>query len=229
MNWFQLDPPSIAGRVKSSAVPPSVPSFAESVLRGMLGFTLVSLAGFSPWVLAGKWFYHNPGELTMYATCAVLFIGLSGLLLHSLIIGPGSLNRFYVFFCLAFSAYSIAWIAGWMLIRGHAGGLVGLLAGTAAMGAIFASAFEARESALKIIAVLFVLNALGYFIGGVIEGYLAQLTEFGPFSGAQLTIFMKYVWAVCYGSGLGAGLGYAFYASQEKARAMISGERITSS
>jgi hypothetical protein len=33
---------------------------------------------------------------------------------------PGSLTRFYKLFSLAFSAYSVLWIAGWMTHRGHA-------------------------------------------------------------------------------------------------------------
>lgn len=221
MNWFQLDPQSIAAHAKACGEPEDMPTLAESILRGTIGFTIVSVAGFTPWVLAGKWFYRNPGEVAMYSSCALVFMSLSGLLLHRLIIGPGSLQRFYIFFCIAFAAYSAAWIAGWMALKGHWGSLVGLLAGTVAMGLVFAAAFEAWGAALKIIAALFVLNALGYFVGGWIEGYLAQQSEFGFLSGAPLTIFMKYAWAICYGVGLGAGLGFAFHASQANARELI--------
>jgi hypothetical protein len=35
--------------------------------------------------------------------CAIVFIVLSGLLLHRLIIGPGSLGRFYKLFSAAFA------------------------------------------------------------------------------------------------------------------------------
>src|ERR1041384_1066425 len=129
-----LDPQSIADRAKVSGQPTRVPTLSESVLRGTMGFTLVSLGGFAPWVLAGRWFYRNIGEAGMYAVCAVVFIGLSGLLLHRLIIGPGSLIRFCKIFSLAFIAYAIAWTIGWMALRGNAGSIVGLLAGTAAMG-----------------------------------------------------------------------------------------------
>ena len=102
MALFQLDPQSIAQRVQAGGQLPRVPTLGESVLRGMIGFTLVSLGGFAPWVLAGRWFYRNLGEVGLYATCAIVFIGLSGLLLHRLIVGPGSLVRFYKIFSLAF-------------------------------------------------------------------------------------------------------------------------------
>src|SRR5207247_7897663 len=103
---FGLDPQSIAGCAKASGQSPRVPTLGESVLRGTIGFTLVSLGGFAPWVLAGRWFYRNIGEVGLYATCALVFIGLSGLLLHRLIIGPGSRVRFYKIFSLAFVAYA---------------------------------------------------------------------------------------------------------------------------
>src|SRR5206468_4269021 len=163
---FGLDPQSIVERVKTSGQPPRVPTLGQSVLRGMIGFTLVSLGGFAPWVLAGRWFYRNAGEAGLYAVCAVVFIGLSGLLLHRLIIGPGSLIRFYKIFSLAFVAYAIAWTIGWMALGGNAGSIAGLLAGTAAMGAILAQGFAARGAALKLVAVLFVANAAGYFVDG---------------------------------------------------------------
>ncbi len=227
---FQLDPQSIANRARSSPHPAHIPTLAESVLRGVIGFILVSLGGFAPWVLAGNWFYKNPGELAMYSACALVFLGLSGLFLHALIIGPGSFTRFYAVFCTAFILYSIGWITGWMLLRGHTGSLVGLLAGTVAMGIVFAIAFKSPEALLRIIAVLFITNALGYFLGGVIEGWLAQQKQINlaglVLSGSSLVIFMKFTWAVCYGIGFGAGLGYAFFACQWEARALLAQDDI---
>ena len=232
MNWFRLDPESIIERVKASNMPAHPPTFAGSVWRGVIGFTVVSVAGFLPWVVAGTWFYRNVGELAMYLTCAGIFVGLSGLLLHPLIIGPGSLNRFYVFFSVAFTAYSIAWIAGWMGLRGqttHLRSIVGLLAGTAVMGVLFGIAFEARRVTPKIITVLFVLNSLGYFTGGWIEGCLAHVREYRLFgvslSGSALTIFMKVIWGVCFGTSFGAGLGWAFHLAQARARELLKDTR----
>jgi hypothetical protein len=224
---FGLDPQSIVDRVKASTQPACVPTLGESVLRGMIGFTLVSLGGFAPWVLAGRWFYRNVGEAGLYAACAAVFIGLSGLLLHRLIIGPGSLIRFYKIFSLAFVAYAIAWTIGWMLLRGVAGSIAGLLAGTAAMGAILRYGFGARGAVLKIIAVLFVANAAGYFIGEWAYNAVPALKE-GNATGIVLdrqtrATVSKAAWGLFYGLGFGAGIGFAFHACQANARKLILG------
>ncbi len=174
MSWFQLDPESVAARVRASGRSPAVPSFAVSLRRGIVGFTLLSVAGFVPWAVFGKWFHRNLGEAGLYLVCAVTFIGLSGPLLHQLIIGPGSLARFYKLFGVTFAVNSVLWIGGWFALRtygnGHAGSLAGLFAGTTAMGWLLTLAFDARGAALRVISALFVLNSLGYFVGGWIEG-----------------------------------------------------------
>ena len=211
MAWFQLDPHSIAARAQASGHAKPAPTLAASVIRGILGFSLVSVAGFSPWALFDRWF-HRFGEIGLYLACAVVFIGLSGICLHRLIIGPGSLPRFYKIFTLAFTAYAVAWVAFWMWLRGDAGSIGGLLAGTAAMGFLLALAFDAPRSLLKIVAALFVFNTLGYFVGGWVE---AKLPHEYRTAGMML-------WGVFYGLGFGTGLGLAFYFCQEKARALIS-------
>src|SRR5688572_9196427 len=132
MSWFQLDAGQVVERVRAEGQVPEVPSLGSFVQRGIVGFTVLSVAGFAPWAVMGRWFYRNLGETGLYIVCAVVFIGLSGPLLHRLIIGPGSLSRFYKLFGVTFAAYSVLWIAGWMTLRGHPGSLVGLLAGTAA-------------------------------------------------------------------------------------------------
>ena len=221
MSWFQLDPESVTARVQASGQPARVPTLGASLLRGTLGFILVSIAGFAPWAVAGSWFYQNFGETGMYVACAIVFIGTAGLLLHRLIIGPGSLLRFYLLFTPAFGVYSVAWIVGWMVLRGHLGGIVGLLAGTAFMGWMIARAFEASGYTLKVIAALFVLNTVGYFSGGVVEGALLHM-EGLPVSGVAQAIIAKSSWGVFYGAGLGAGLGWAFYLCQAKTRALLA-------
>jgi hypothetical protein len=226
MSWFNLDPQSIVERSRASGVAPNLPSLGTSLRRGIVGFTLMSVAGFAPWALAGRWFHRTVGEAGLYAVCAVTFIGLSGLLLHRLIIGPGSLVRFYKLFGVAFTAYSVAWIVGWMTLRGHLGSVVGLLAGTAAMGWMLARAFDAIGTVLKVIAALFVLNALGYFIGGWVEGGLVGLDEFSLFGMTvekpARMMLAKLLWGVCYGIGFGAGLGLAFHYCQSNVRTLLS-------
>jgi hypothetical protein len=219
---FELDPESIAERVKASGAPARVPSLGASLLRGILGFTIVSVAGFAPWALAGRPLQRSVGEAGMYAVCAITFIGLSGLLLHRLIIGPGSLPRFTKLFGLAFAAYSAAWIAGWMGLHGHRGSLVGLFAGTVLMGAMIAWAFDERRAAPASIAALFVLNTIGYYAGGWMEGKVAKLPNLSLAGlvvekDPPITIAML-LWGIGYGIGLGAGLGLAFHFCQKSVR-----------
>jgi hypothetical protein len=227
VGYFQLDPESVAARVKASGVAARIPSLGESLLRGTLGFTVVSVAGFAPWALGGRRLQGALGEAGMYVACALTFIGLSGLLLHRLIIGPRSLSRFYKLFGLAFALYSAAWIAGWMGLHGHTGSLVGLFAGSALMGGIFAWAFDERRAAPASIGVLFALNTIGYYAGGWVEGRIAKLPNLS-LAGlvvekpAPITIAML-AWGVCYGIGLGAGLGLAFHFSQAGLRRRLAG------
>ncbi|HEX7859427.1 MAG TPA: hypothetical protein VF773_03815 [Verrucomicrobiae bacterium] len=230
MNWLQLDPENVARRARESFGAAKVPSAGKSVAIGVVGFTVLSVAGFLPWAAAGRWFYRNVGELGMYLACALVFIGLSGPLLHRLIIGPGSLRKFYAVFAVSFTVYSALWIAGWMLVRGHPGSVVGLLAGTAAMGWILARAFDAKAQLWKTIAALFVLNSVGYFVGGVVEGHVIGLKEFAPFGTAvskrTQALIAKSLWGVFYGLGFGAGLGLAFYFVQERTRAFLRGSLV---
>jgi hypothetical protein len=226
MSWFQLGPQEIAARARAAGSI-RVPGLGAFLRRGISGFTIVSLAGFAPWSLAGRWFHQTIGEAGLYLTCAAVFIGLSGPLMHRLILGPDSLVRFYKLFGLAFAAYSVAWIAGWMSLRGQAGSLAGLLAGTALMGWILCTAFDTSRATLKVIGILFVLNALGYFGGGWVEGHIARLNEgIAGFAAEKKTrlILAKMLWGLCYGAGFGAGLGLAFYCCQASARRLVAGE-----
>ena len=162
----------------------------------------------------------------MYLACAVVFLLLSGLLLHRLILGAGSLSRFYRVFTPAFTAYSIAWIVGWMTFRGHTGSVVGLLSGTILMGLVLCLAFGAMNQLLKVIATLFLLNSLGYFVGGIVEGWLLHLPQcefFGvSLAKPQQRLLAMLSWGLFYGLGLGAGLGHAFHLCQTRARALLS-------
>jgi hypothetical protein len=213
MALFQLDPSSIAARVRASAERTPIPSLGVSVTRGVVGFTIVSVAGFLPWPIFDHWF-RGLREMHLYAACTALFIGLSGLCLHRLILGPGSLTRFYKLFTVAFLAYAVVWVALWMKLRGDAGSIGGLLGGTAVMGAILALAFDATRAMPAVIAALFVLNTLGYCAGGWIEGKLI----------IEHRLAATLLWGACYGIGFGAGLGVAFHLCQEHARELLRRE-----
>lgn len=225
MSWFQLDPQSLADRATSAATTKAPLSLGASVLVGSVGFCLVSIAGFIPWAFFGRELDRWVGEAGMYAVCALVFIALAGLLLHRLLMGRGSLVRFYQLFSVAFSAYSVAWILGWMALRGHPGSLAGLLAGTALMGWILTRAFDAKDAVWPVIAVLFLSNTAGYFIGGWVEADLMNARDFQILGNpvarrTQMRIAML-SWGVFYGLGLGAGLGYAFHRCQRAARELV--------
>ncbi|WP_395741509.1 hypothetical protein [Prosthecobacter sp.] len=214
MAWFQLDPQSIATRARAAGSP--VPTLGASLTRGIVGFTLVSIAAFIPWAVFGRWFHLHlgkSGEVAMYTACAVVFLALTSPLLHRLIIGPGSVSRFYKVFGITFTAYSIAWIFGWMSLRGHPGSLAGLFLGTAVMACLLVAAFDALRSIVKVFLSLFILNTAGYFLGGVSEHYLMSVHKVS----AMLS------WGLFYGIGLGAGLGLAFHICQQRARTLLAG------
>lgn len=223
MSWFQLDPPSTAARARA-ANDPGIPSLASSLWRGVVGFTIVSVAGFAPWAVGGHWLYPRIGEAGLYAVCALVFIGLSGLLLHRLIIGPGSLSRFYKLFTVSFTAYAVVWIAGWMALRGHAGSLTGLFAGNLVLGWMLTRAFDARSQFAGVVASLFLLNTAGYFLGGWIEGAIVgtkHLTLLGLSRPSTVTLAML-LWGVAYGLGFGAGWGIAFHLCQTETRRLLA-------
>lgn len=226
---FGLHPQSIVSRVQASSQPPGIPSLGGSLARGTIGFTLVSLGGFAPWMFANRAFYRAVGEMGLYGACALVFVALSGLLLHRLIIGPGSLGRFYKVFTLAFLAYAVAWTLGWMTEGGDTGSIAGLLAGTAAMGLILAQAFGALGQAWKVIAVLFVGNMAGYFAGDWAHNAVGALKD-QKVLGFMLerparVLLARASWGLFYGLGFGAGLGFAFHACQAQARKLLAGLR----
>lgn len=227
MRWLKLDPESIAARVRESGVPARIPTLAGSLARGIAGFTILSVAGFAPWALWGRPLVRIAGEAGMYAACALVFIALSGLLLHGLVAGPRTYWRFTALFGVAFAAYSAAWIVGWMTLRGHPGSLVGLLVGAAFMGWIIATAFGDRGAAPKSVAAIFILNTVGYYAGGWVEGKAAHLADLS-LAGLALekpppAAVAMLLWGVCYGLGMGAGLGLAFYFSQKTVRERLRG------
>jgi hypothetical protein len=172
--------------------------------------TIVSIAGFLPWPIIDRWL---PAwrEMQLYIACTVIFIGLSGVCLHRLIIGPGSLPRFYKLFSLSFIAYAAGWIALWVALRDHTGTIAGGFAGTAAMGAILSLAFAAPRTMPQVIAAIFILHTLGYSAG---EWIALKLIVDHRFTAVIL-------WALCYGLGFGAGLGAAFHLCQSQAREII--------
>jgi hypothetical protein len=200
MPLFQLDPESIVARARAPGQPVEVPSLGASVWRGVWGFMVVGVIGFAPWAIFEKWF-RGMREAQLYIACTAAFIAASGPFLHRLIIGPGSLSRFYKVFAVAFLLYAGAWISCWVTLRGDEGEFFGLLAGSVAMGVVIAFAFAAMQKMAAVIAVLFLGNLLGYYAGARIHGEIGQSHRY----------MSMILWGVCYGAGFGAGLARRFF------------------
>jgi hypothetical protein len=208
-------PPDSAGNVPARN--PEPPCIIQAMVRGSIGFGIVSLAAFSVWAAAGKWFQIHFGEAGLYGACALVFICSSGLLLHQLMLGPGSLLRFYAVFIPAFLAYAVAWCAAWFLLRFGVGEWLGSFLGTAAFAGALGWRFQNYRNILRVSLVLFGFHSAGYFLGGRVmkwilgpagSAMLTGLSRPGLFAVAQLS------WGLLYGLGFGAGIGYAFYTVQ---------------
>lgn len=226
MKALGLDPDSILARVGSAAVPPRVPTFRQSLFIGGVGFGLVGLAAFAVWAVGGKTLTQAIGEAGLYAVCALVFIGLAGLVFGQLVIGPGGTRRIYGLFTLAFVAYSVVWSAAWFGLRGTlAAEVAGAVLGSAAMGAVLVWGFGAGREFARVAAVLILLNALGYFLGEVWWRWLpgeGGAALFGNwFNRPQRVMLAMLGWGVLFGAFFGAGVGHAIHRCQEVVRARL--------
>lgn len=223
MSWFQLDASTVASRAYAEGDGGKVPTFHGSIARGLIGFTILSVAGFMPWAIFGGWLVRQFGEGGMFGACAAVFILLSGVLLHRLIIGPDSLLIFYKLFSLGFAAFALAWIIGWICLGGDLGSVAGLFGGSVALAWMLSRAFEMPGAFWKVAPVLFALAVLGYFSGGWVESFVRVRGGFGIPPGTRETV-ARLLWGVCFGVGFGAGLGAAFYFCQADVREFLQAE-----
>ncbi len=214
MALFQLDAASTVARAKASGFTMRRRTLWESMALGAIGFALVSVAGFAPWPVFGFWF-RGLGEVALYVTCTLVFLATSGLLLHRLILGPGTLWRCYALFSLAFLAYAVVWVIFWMGLRGEAGEWMGALGGTTVMGIIFALAFGAPRQIPLVVVTLFALHTVGYEVGDRVAHKLMS----------DHRALAMLAWGACYGLGFGAGLGAAFHFCQTGVSALMADER----
>jgi hypothetical protein len=187
----------------------------QSLLRGSVGFAGVSVGGFAVWAFCGGWLHARFGEIGLYLACAAVFIALSGLALHPLVHGPGSLVRFYKIFIPAFGLYVVAWLAAWFVLRFGPGEWLGSLAGSVVLAVMVGRGLGTSRSLVKVSVVLFVLHSAGYFIGGQSMSRLTGFAEGGQ-GGGLISVLPKLCWGLFYGLGFGAGLGYAFFTFQEE-------------
>ena len=179
-------------------------SLQSAVLRGALGFAVVSLCVFATVAFAERWMYTHLTQLGAYLAWTILFIAIGGGVLGSLVTGRWRLPKFYLLFGLAFFLYAAAWVFAYSKLRGSAGEWAGSLAGSILMALVFAAGFGMIRSTLKFAAILFVANSIGYFLGSALNDY------FGGPTGMLL-------WGAAYGAFLGAALGAILHLAQVRA------------
>lgn len=204
-------------------------SLIRSVLEGAWRFAIVSVAGFAVWAFAGRWLPVHGGEIGLYATSTMVFLGLAGLLMHPLVIGRLPIARFYSVFIPAFVAYAIVWCAFWFMLRFGAGEWLGSLAGSLAFVAVSGWRFGNLRPVPRVGVVLFIAHSLGYFAGGRLMQFLTSpggAELFNSLTKAQLGTVAKLSWGLLYGLGFGAGLGYSFHIFQQRDH-MASGEELS--
>lgn len=186
--------------------PASTASALPAVLDGIWRFTLVSLAGFAPWIFCGSWFYRTLGEVGLYAACLLAFLLTSLVLLPGLLSGPRRRQRCATFFLPAFSAYAVVWCTCWFALGGRSGEWTGALAGGAAFTLITAWLLGRPRSLLLALIVVVATQVLGYFAGDAAMKALAASGR--PGMSGMLA------WGICYGVGFGAGLGWLVQACE---------------
>ncbi len=223
MNCFGLNAESILARVAEAAELPRVPTFRQSLFIGGVGFGLVGLAAFAVWAVGGHALQAAVGEPGLYATCALVFIGLAGAVFGQLVIGPGGTRRIYGLFLVAFGSYSIVWTTAWFALRGTlTAEVAGAVLGAAAMAGVLVWGFGVGRDFFRLAAALILLNALGYFLGEVWWRWLpgeggAQL--FGSLlNRPQRQLAAMLGWGILFGGFFGAGVGLVIYQCQQAIR-----------
>lgn len=174
-----------------------VPSLARSIATGAIGFGVVSFCVFATAGFGEHWMYQTFGKLGAYLVWTVMFILLGGAVFGSIVVVRWRPPRFYLLFALAFFAYAAAWIVAYFMVPGTVGEVVGALAGSVLMALVFAAAFGAVRSTVKLAALIFILNALGYFLGAALLYSLQNAYGF---------LLFGIVYGVFFGAAIGASL-----------------------
>ncbi len=213
MNLSGLDPEQLEAPNHLSVGAASAPSLKQSLLIGGIGFCIVSLLVFATVAFAERWMYQHLGLGGAYTVWTILFILLGGAVFTPLMIIRGRWLRYYALFGFAFLFYAIGWIGAYFTLRGALGEWVGALVGSILMGLVLGLGFGSLRVSPKLIAVLFVANSVGYFLGDALNNSI------GGKPGMLL-------WGAAYGLFFGAGLGAAFYFAQGPMREHLNASSV---
>jgi hypothetical protein len=189
----------MAEHARGLNISPAVPSLQKAIATGAIGFCLVSLFVFATVAFGERWMYRTLTVVGAYLAWTVLFILLSGGVFGTLVVGRWRLPRFFLLWALAFFLYAAAWVIAYFYFRNTTGELLGSLVGSVLIALVFAAAFRSLGSTVKLSAVLFVSNALGYFLGGALYYSIG-----GPFG----MLLWGLLYGVCFGAGIGAALQF---------------------
>lgn len=147
---------------------------SRAVLRGGIGFCLVSLVVFATVAFGERWMYARLGELGAYVAWTLTFLVIGGLVLGTVVDGSWRLPKFYLLWGVAFFAYAAGWVGAYFIVRDVAGEWIGSLVGSVLMTVVFALGFSATRLIPKLSLLLFVANSAGYFLGSALNDYIRR-------------------------------------------------------
>lgn len=174
-----------------------LPSLSKSIVTGAIGFGLVSLCVFATVAFAERWMHQNLGLTGSYIAWIVLFILLSGAVFGSLVVDRWRLPKFYLLWAIAFFAYAVIWMIAYFSMGRTKGEVIGSLVGSIFMALVLAVGFRSLSSTVKLSALLFVSNFLGYFLGAALFDSLSEPTGM---------LLFGVVYGLLFGAGIGAAL-----------------------
>lgn len=175
----------------------SIPSLGRALATGAIGFCVVSLCVFATVAFGESWMYRTLGVLGTYLTWILLFVVLSGVVLERLVVVRPRFPNFYLLWAVAFFAYAAVWMIAYFLLGRTTGEFLGSLAGSVLMAVVLAAGFGAAKATAKASAVLFVANALGYFLGAALFDWYRNETGMLLFGA---------IYGLLFGAGIGAAL-----------------------
>jgi len=205
MKFLGFYPETVAARVRATAAPPRLLTLGKSLGFGAGGFCLIIVIVMAIRAVTDNLLKKYLGDKGAYGFYALLFIVMAGGVFRRLVIAPAPVFRVYILFAAAFFLCVVAWFAGYLPFGNVLGEWLGSLAVGMGLGLVFATVFDAPKQAVKVIVVLCVTSATGYFGVKYLFPYIPGIVG-------------AFVCGAGYGLVVGTGLGYALYACQEPAR-----------